>query len=208
MKFVLFVEGHTESKAIPAFLKRWLDGKLSQKVGIDPVRFEGWSEMIRDLPDKTCRHLRSPGASEIIAVIALLDLYGPTFYPAERTSAEDRLEWATKDLQKKVNQTRFRVFFAVHEVEAWLLSKPDLFPSPIRQVLPNKIQHPESVNFDEPPAKLLQRLYVNRLGRNYRKVTDGSQLFGKLSPDDVYAKCPNFRDMMDQMLELARAAGL
>lgn len=25
MKFVLFVEGHTEQKAVPALLKRWID---------------------------------------------------------------------------------------------------------------------------------------------------------------------------------------
>ncbi len=29
MKFVLLVEGYTEQKAIPAFLKRWLDVRLN-----------------------------------------------------------------------------------------------------------------------------------------------------------------------------------
>ena len=38
MKFVLFVEGHTE-RAIPEFLKRWLDPQLSQRAGIQTVRF-------------------------------------------------------------------------------------------------------------------------------------------------------------------------
>ena len=42
MKFVLFVEGHTEKAALPAFLKRWLDPQLEQRVGLKPVRFEGW----------------------------------------------------------------------------------------------------------------------------------------------------------------------
>ena len=28
MKFVLFVEGHLEDKALAAFLKRWLDSRL------------------------------------------------------------------------------------------------------------------------------------------------------------------------------------
>jgi hypothetical protein len=31
MKFVLFVEGYTEKKALPEFLKRWLDPRLSQR---------------------------------------------------------------------------------------------------------------------------------------------------------------------------------
>lgn len=29
MMFVLFVEGHTEDKALPRFLKKWLDPQLS-----------------------------------------------------------------------------------------------------------------------------------------------------------------------------------
>ena len=34
MKFVLFVEGYTEDKALPKFLKRWLDPRLGKPVGI------------------------------------------------------------------------------------------------------------------------------------------------------------------------------
>jgi len=41
MKFVLFVEGPTERLSLPSFLKRWLDARLNQPVGIQPVKFEG-----------------------------------------------------------------------------------------------------------------------------------------------------------------------
>jgi len=37
VKFVLFVEGYTEKQEIPAFLKRYLDPRLSQLVGIKSV---------------------------------------------------------------------------------------------------------------------------------------------------------------------------
>ena len=74
MKFVLLVEGYTEQKAIPAFLKRWLDVRLNQRVGVQIVRFDGWPELISDLPDRAQMYLESPKAAEIIAVIALLDL--------------------------------------------------------------------------------------------------------------------------------------
>ncbi len=36
MKFKLFVEGYTEQKAIPAFLKRWLDVQLDKRIGTKP----------------------------------------------------------------------------------------------------------------------------------------------------------------------------
>ena len=120
---------------------------------------------------------------------------------------EERLEWAKHELQRQANLDRFRVFFAVHELEAWLLSDPDLFPRSIKQALPGSAQHPESVNFDEPPSKLLERLYRGRLRRSYKKVTDGGSLFDRLDPDTVYSKCPHFGEMMDEMLTLARSAG-
>ncbi|MBK6430745.1 MAG: DUF4276 family protein [Anaerolineae bacterium] len=207
MKFVLLVEGYTEQKAIPAFLKRWLDVRLNQRVGVQIVRFDGWPELISDLPDRAQMYLESPKAAEIIAVIALLDLYGPSIYPNHLESADQRLLWATKELESRVGRERFKVFFAVHEVEAWLLSNSELFPTVIRKALPAKITYPETVNFDEPPGKLLDRLYKDRLRRKYKKLTDGKDLFDQLDPQTVYNKCPYFRQMMDTMLQLAKDAG-
>ena len=99
---------------------------------------------------------------DIIGVIALLDLHGPTFYPTDKKSADARLVWAKKYLEDQVPHNRFHQFFAVHEVEAWLLSDPDLLPPQVKRALPPKAKHPEKVNFDEPPKKLLQRPYRKR----------------------------------------------
>ncbi len=74
MKFVMMVEGYTEQKVIPAFLKRWLNPRLSQRVGIQIVRFEGWPQLVDDMPSRALAYLASPQSTEIIAVIALLDL--------------------------------------------------------------------------------------------------------------------------------------
>ena len=208
MKFVLFVEGHTERKAIASFLKCWLDPRLNQRAGVQVVRFDGWAEMVKDLPVKVPMYLHSPSADRIIAVVALLDLYGPTIYPDHLSSPKERMDWMVEKLQKDVGEESFRVFFAVHEVEAWLLSDPSLFPPSVTQALPGKVRQPESVNFGEPPAKLLERLYREKHNRHYKKVTDGSELFKKLNPDLVYKKCPIFSRMMQEMLALARGAGL
>ena len=208
MRFVLFVEGHTERMAIPAFLKRWLDPRTSQPVGIRPVRFNGWAQMMKEMPKKAVMYLNGPTAHEIIAVIGLLDLYGPTIYPQDLKSAEERLSWAVEELQDSVEQARFRVFFAVHEVEAWLLSDPGLFPSPIASALAGKARHPEEVNFDHPPSELLDRLYREKTGHTYKKVTHGKELFDRLDPNLAYGKCPRLKAMLDEMLNMAKAAGL
>jgi len=204
MKFVLFIEGHTEHKALPVFFKKWLDPKLSQPVGIKTVRFEGWQELVKDTPKKAGLHLNGPKNSDIIAVIALLDLYGPTFYPDDKKTAQARNNWAKEPLESKVNHSKFRQFFAVHEIEAWLLSNPDLFPTEIKKTLHTNAQHPETINFDEPPARLLNRLYKG----SYKKVTHGSELFNKLEPDLAYKKCLRLKELFDEMLKLAKEAGL
>ncbi|HLK54980.1 MAG TPA: DUF4276 family protein [Chthonomonadaceae bacterium] len=209
MKFLLFIEGYTERKAVPAFLKRWLDPRLSKPVGITTVRFDGWAELIKDVAQKTAMYLNSPRESkDIIAVIALLDLYGPNIYPDDKASVKDRYEWLKNEIEKKVSSPRFRLFCAVHETEAWLLSDPKVFPTDVATTLKAKVAHPETVNFKTPPAKYLEKLYETNPGRYYGKVADGATLFRKLDPEVAYAKCPYLRAMLDEMLKLAQEAGL
>jgi hypothetical protein len=204
MKFILFVEGHTEDKALPAFLKKWLDPRLESPVGIDTVRFDGWPELFRDTARKARMHLNSPSKDKIIAVISLLDLYGPTFYPTHLTDKDERYLWAKQEIEGIVQEENFFQFFAVHEVEAWLLSQPEIFPASVRNALPGKVATPETVNFDEPPAKLLDTLYRQHTKRIYKKVVNGKELFGKLDPAVAYEKCPRLRELLDTMLDLAR----
>lgn len=206
MKFVLFVEGHTERLAVPQFLKRWLDPRLARPVGIKPVRFEGWKEYVKDIPKKVALNLSGKTGADVVACIGLLDLYGPTFYPERMADAATRLAWAKDDLEKRVGNPRFRQYFAVHELEAWLLAAPAVLPRELRSLLPKS--PPETVNFREPPARLLDRLYLSRLDRRYRKTTDGTNLFRALDPAVAYAKCPNLKLLLDDMLRMATEAGL
>jgi Domain of unknown function (DUF4276) len=186
VKFVLFVEGHTE-KAVPDFLKRWLDPQLRAPVRIQPVRFEGWPEFTR----KTARKAQM-----------YLD------FPAHVRASGERYRWGVKHFQDQVGRPDFRMFFAVHEIEAWILSQPESLPKGVREALPGKALHPESVNFSEPPAKLMDRLYRQYTGDIYKKVVDGSRLLKKLDPVEACAKCPHLADMLNEMLRLARSRGL
>ena len=91
MKFVLFVEGYTEKKALANFFKRWIDPKLDRRVGLKVVRFEGWPELVKDSPKKAKLYLEE---KDVIAVFALLDLYGPTIYPDDMRGVSERYKWA------------------------------------------------------------------------------------------------------------------
>lgn len=207
MKIVLFVEGHTEKKALPAFFKRWLDPQLTSPVGIKTVRFEGWRDYYGEIDKKVSLHLSGEARVKVVGAIGLLDLYGPTFYPSDKKATAERYKWAKEHIEGKVNHTLFRQHFAVHETEAWLLSDPSVLPEEVRVALPGRCERPETVNFHEPPAKLIERLYRGRLHRSYKKVTDGATAFRKLDPAIAREKCPYLKSVLDDMLRLARGDG-
>lgn len=207
MKLVLFVEGHTERKALPAFFKRWLDPQLEQPVGIKVVRFEGWRNYVDEIAKKVELNLSGKSGADVVGAIGLLDLYGPTFYPAHMATVEERYAWAREHLESKVRHPRFRQHFAVHETEAWLLAEPGLLPKAVSTALPGRCARPETVNFNEPPAKLLERLYREKLQRNYKKVTDGANFFEKILPDAAVAKCPYLGKLLADMHALVIQGG-
>jgi len=128
MKFVLFVEGHTERLAVPQLLKRWLDPRLGRPVGIKVSRFEGWSEYEHDIQKKVELNLSGKSGSDVIAGIGLLDLYGPTIYPDKLGDVASRLAWAKDHFERLTGHARFHQHFAVHELEAWLLAEPTVLP--------------------------------------------------------------------------------
>lgn len=207
MKFVLFVEGATERQSLPEFFKRWLDPRLPERVGFRVVRFEGWRDYCDEIAKKVALNLSGKAGSDVIAGVGLLDLYGPTFYPGRLKTAAERYHWAKEHLEQQVAHPRFRQHFAVHETEAWVLAQPEILPSEIRRGLPGGSTQPEAVNLDEPPAKLLARLYRQKLGKSYRKVIDGADLFQSLAPERAAERCPHLRLMLEEMLALAQSRG-
>jgi hypothetical protein len=207
MKFILLVEGYSERDAAAQFLKKWLDPKLSQRVRVTPHRFHGYGDFWNKAVKVAQDYLRSPEANQILGVIGLLDLYGPKFYPKESSAARVRLEWATAKFEQDVNHEKFRMFFAVHEFEAWILSQPSILPFSLSTQDSRRIQRPEEVDFESPPSSVLVDLY-KRNSRTYKKRVQGKQLLERLDPEVAYQKCPNLKKMLDTMLSLAKQSGL
>jgi len=191
------------------FIKKWLDPRLAQPVGLRIDRFEGWQEFFKKAPRKAQKYFEAKDAQEIVGVIGLLDLYGPTSYPTHLGTARERYEWGVEEMERRVGHRRkFRMFFAVHEVEAWILSQPDILPIQISNPDKNRMTHPENINFDEPPSYLLDHLFTKNHKKHYKKTTHSVQLLGKLDPEVAYDKCPYLKEMLDEMLRMARANGL
>lgn len=204
MHFIVFVEGDTEDRILSYFLSKWLRRNLPERVGIRTVNFKGYANLFKDAAQKAIMHLQSPHNKELIAVFGLLDLYGPNFYPEDIKTVEERYQWAKRHMEDKVNSPRFKQHFAVHELEAWLISDPSIFPKEIAPELEEAAEAPEKINSNQPPAKFLHDLYINKFNRTYKKVTEGNRLFAKLDPEVVREKCPYFKLFTDDLLKLAR----
>lgn len=154
-------------------------------------------------------HLAQDVRGEVIAAIGLLDLYEGADYPGDRATAEDRYEWGVHHYEDIVGQEKFRMFFAVHETEAWLLSDPGIFPSEVgERVRSQCAEAPERVDFEDPPARRLDAIYQASLRRRYRKVAHGVSLFRKLDSQVACEKCPYLRRMLEEMLGLAQVGRL
>jgi hypothetical protein len=206
-RIILLVEGHTEGQTVAEFLKRWLDERLAKPVGISTVRFEGWSELVREAPKRAELYLeKASNRQEIIAVVGLIDLYGPTFYPDHITTVKEKYAWGKKYIESMVAHSRYYQFFAVHEIEAWLISDLSDFPSAVQKAIADKAKRPETINFNEPPAKLLDRIYQRETKRAYKKVTEARNHFPKLDPQTAAEKCPYLKAMLESLLEIVQNA--
>jgi hypothetical protein len=206
VKFLLFVEGKTEHRAIRDFISRWLNPRLSRPVGVHAADLKGTGRFEDKLRAKVLNYLRQDKSGEIIAMIGLRDLYGAEF-PAQETSVEDRYAWGVDHHQRYIGDPRFRMFFAVHETEAWLFSQPRIFPDKVRRRIKTPwTQRPEQVNFNDPPAIRLDSIYLAELNRGYVKTRDGANLFAQLDPEEAYVKCPHLKLMLDTLLDLAKKA--
>ena len=197
MKLAIFLEGKTEG-CLREFLGCWLEDKLTNQVRIQPVKFNGVGEYLKEIAPRANRALQDPG---VLGVIGLIDFYASTMqYPDGPVATQ--YQWAKKELEHRVNHPRFHQHFAVHETEAWLLSDLDIFPPAIRGDLP-KTQKPETVNHRHPPSHRLKDIYHRRLARKYSKPLDGASLFRQLNPQTAYNRCPHLKLLLDDILTLA-----
>lgn len=220
MKFILFLEGATEEKGVPGFINRWLGQFFAVGVGVQPDTFEGWSDLHDSTPKKAARYLTDARSSDVIAVVSLLDLYGPTFYPADQGSVAERYAWGVEYMEERVRQhfrsrglrddlaAKYRHFFAVHETEAWFLAQPTLFPNEIRQIVEKQPKAPEAVNFQTPPGKLLEQQYLQKLKRRYGKTTNARNFFPRLDTETVVSRCLYLKAMLHDLRQMALDAGV
>ncbi len=207
MRYVFFVEGETEELVLAKWISRWLNPQLLEPVNIKVINLGGNKRFRKEIVKYVRRTLGERGNGDIIACIGLLDLYGFPGLPKDLRAVADRYAWAQRKVQDDVDRPRFHMYFAVHEFEAWLLSQSDIFDPALRGDI-EKLGDPEVVDFDNPPAKRLDTLYLAKLRRKYVKTLDGNNLFARLDPEQARGKCRYLKKLLDELLHMAKDAGL
>jgi len=204
----LFVEGDTERgearrRTLSAFFHRWLDPQLpsASKVGITPVKFQGVSNYLDDLPQKVALYLDDGRANFVFGLIDLYAIPVSRIELSKYSSIQEKVKAGRAYIRALVPQEyreRFRQHFAVHEIEAWLLAYPEKWPAEVRSQIMKR--PPEQVNFNEPPAKFLKRI----LGGRYKKTTTAMNVFPRVDPQGAINQCPHLKHLVEDLLAVAR----
>lgn len=198
MRILLYVEGDTEFRCLPSFLQKWLDSRIQHKVEIKAINFRGVTNYKKDFAQRARRALQG---NFVLGIVGLIDYYGSGFATGDG-SVEEKCSRAKAELEQQAGVAAFRQHFAVHETEAWLFSDPRIFDTTIQPALPTT-QLPEIINNDNPPARRLDTIYQQRMGRHYSKTIDGKTLFDALDPEIAYNRCPHLKLLVNDVLALA-----
>ena len=196
-RVVILCEGDTEELAVKHFILRQWSAKSFHTVGIQTINLYG---KLQHVASKTKLFLEN---REVLAVFTMVDLAG---MDQVRHSSDDNLEAKVRRVKEwlgnKLAHPRKSDFFpyvCVHETEAWILAEgislgkrlgdPNIKPDP----------QAEDKNFQNPPSKRLNTLFLNRRKKRYHKIQDGRPLFANMNFDRVYSSCGYFREFYDNL---------
>lgn len=149
-------------------------------------------------------------------VTTLLDFYGlPEDFPGYQAAIQpgdprERVASLQEAFMAAVGHPRFVPFLALHELEAWVFTAPDVvaehFGTPrlaarVRQVS-EQAGNPELINLGDsshPKARL------QGMGTGYKESSDGPTLLEKIGIEAIRDACPHFAAWLTRLEALAEA---
>jgi len=200
-RIVILCEGDTEVIAVKNFLGPQLDRDGLKSVGLQPINLKA---KFGDISIKT---VGSTKDARVVAVFTLIDLYGLGGPPYPKAASVAQKHSIARDwLQGQVpllDAGFFHPHFAVHDIEAWLLAEGTALSSRLQHKLKPEPKA-ESIDFDQPPSKRVNTLFLQHRKHAYRKKLDAPTLFKQVSFEAVYTTCPYFKVFYDDLANVAR----
>jgi len=203
-RIVLLCEGDTEEIAVRHFItRRWQSDGLSA-VGLHPVNLNG---KIQDAHLKAGLYLDE---ANVLAVLTLIDLQGMDRVEHGHADALNvQVERVKEWLRRGVGHARHKDFcphVCVHETEAWILAEGLALRKRLDDTGINPDPQAELRNFQSPPKKRLNELFLRKKKDRYHKINDGRPLFAALEFDSVYSSCAYFRAFYDDLKRIAQTS--
>lgn len=197
-KIIIICEGPTEVNAVKLFLEPKIK-EYTISVGLKPLVTGHNRNKIRN-------YVQDAIEKNAKAVFSIFDIYN---FPWPDDSKSDdiavKLNKSKSFLVKEIGLSSDRFFphFSVHETEAWFFSDNNV----INNVLGDKGNHahpsPEIINFQNPPSRRLNDLFIRHQKSRYNKKTDSDRIFRRLDFSKVNAACPYFKAFFDDLLKVA-----
>ncbi len=168
--------------------------------GVHVSNYEGVSELLRKADAQIAASIRS-GAQVVFYIFDYYHYPLPT--QLTRLPLEQRVQAIKSDFMQRIEASRkdkVRCHVVVYETEAWILADEEVLAKRLKlKALPAWLQ-PEQVNDMKPPSKILQELFRKNLNKkSYDKYKDGLPLLESIDNEKVYAKCPTFRQLVDDL---------
>ena len=221
-RVLILVEGQTEERFIkdvlaPHFYSRNLflfPTLLVTKRIKDGPNFKGGVTGFPKFENDLVRLLHSAGDALITTI---LDYYGlPDDFPGMDTRKIDGTpEQRVIHVEQKVYEhfgspANLKIFFALHEFEAWLFSSSEELPrvmtEPGKQAsfaaIRNAFATPEEIN-ERPqlaPSKRIEELFPA-----YKKVLHGSTTAGRIGVMTIRSQCAHFESWMNWLEDFANS---
>ena len=220
MKVWVYVEGKSDSKALSALWRNWAEVLRESGWGIRTIPLDNKSRFFSKIGSRAVEKLMN---NEDDLVVGLPDLHPNQIYEnteyqhrnlqelinLQRRLVERSLQSRTRtvDIQSCLN--RFYPCALKYDLEVLLLTVPNQLKSLLRmRTRPQGWRlPPENQNHQNPPKKIIERLFRTHLNRRYRETTDCYSILNRVDLSDVLfdvrgvEQCPCFKAMVDWVVE-------
>jgi len=197
MRIKVLCEGQTE-EGLRKLLAKAVD---IRGCGIQIKTYKGIGALLRGLDGRIKFELQ--GGAQIL--FCLVDYYHyPLPEATKNLPIEQRVDAIQADVVQRIEESHrsaVRCHVVIHEVEAWILADEQILAQKLKIKKLLQWDKPEAVNDMKPPSQVLQELFRTRspLKKRYNKYKDGVELLGKVDWQKVYAKCPAFKQLVDDL---------
>ena len=196
----MLCEGDTEELAVRYFIARQWQSDGLGSVALKPIDLRGKSQNVGKF---ATLYLDEPG---VLAVFTLVDLQGNNQVLHQPNHNLDAKVYRVREwLRGQVEHARANRFFphvCVHQTEAWILAEGEALAKRLdRSILPDR--DAEEKNFENPPSKRLNQLFLKLKKTRYNKLADGTPLFKAMQFTHVYRSCTYFQAFYDDLKKAA-----